>query len=341
MDLTGMEPARVETVLEEPTRQCVQASATDAVAAAASKDATTRPVNTTAGLVTSASQTIINLAVSCAVLVKQSPIPDVVSNGIDVLMSIVKDLDSNYSMKIKAIALIEFMIKAMLYVATVIVTALIKSVVAYRQAPKYQSPNITEIKPTPIASSVPTTPQLTPALTTPPRQPGPDRSTSPLRRMRSFLDFSQPPPASPPPPAYQNPAQPVTLCVGGQKFTTTLATLRTVPDSGIAKLVEMKLDGGESEVFVDRDGTHFRHILNLLRGVDTIASIEDSATLEELSLDSHYYELPLVEEAVTRRREQLRAMKGQGASKTPAEEEDAAKWGSVGRLLPGSLRSFL
>lgn len=55
------------------------------------------------------------------------------SNGIDVLMSIMKDLDSNYSMKVKAIALIEFMIKAMLYVATVVVTALIKSVVAYRQ----------------------------------------------------------------------------------------------------------------------------------------------------------------------------------------------------------------
>lgn len=47
MDLTGMEPARVETVLEEPARQTVHASTTDAATTPASKDATKRPVNTT------------------------------------------------------------------------------------------------------------------------------------------------------------------------------------------------------------------------------------------------------------------------------------------------------
>ncbi|KAJ3044716.1 BTB/POZ domain-containing protein kctd21 [Rhizophlyctis rosea] len=290
-------------------------------------------VNSTAELITSASQTIINLAVACAVLLKQSPIPDVLSHGLETLLAIVKDLDRSYDMKVKIIALAEFMVKAMIYVATVLLTAMVKSIVAYRQTPKYQPPpHQTKARPT-SPSSVSTTTNAPKPPTQPPAPPSPSRQaaalgpSSSLRRIKSLIDFLPNLDDRAVSPSSQDAAtQTVTFSVGGHKFTTTLETVRANPNSRLAQMFDSggNVDGN-GEVFIDRDGTHFRHILNLLRGVNTIASIDDASALEELLVDADFYQLPAVTEAVTRRRMQL-SMSTRGIGAT--ESDDGGKWGT-------------
>jgi len=60
----------------------------------------------------------------------------------------------------------------------------------------------------------------------------------------------------------------IKLDVGGSKFTTSLTTLRRFPDTMIGAMFSgrhaLPLDE-EGYHFVDRDGTHFRYILNFLR----------------------------------------------------------------------------
>jgi hypothetical protein len=72
----------------------------------------------------------------------------------------------------------------------------------------------------------------------------------------------------------------VLLCIGGEIFVTHKLTLVRYPDSHLAKLVkkaQAELAKAQAEVkngevldepylFIDRDGTHFRYILNYLRG---------------------------------------------------------------------------
>lgn len=60
----------------------------------------------------------------------------------------------------------------------------------------------------------------------------------------------------------------VKLDVGGSKFTTTLSTLQNVPDTMLAAMFSGRHNtapNAEGYYFIDRDGTHFRHILNYLR----------------------------------------------------------------------------
>ena len=60
----------------------------------------------------------------------------------------------------------------------------------------------------------------------------------------------------------------VKLDVGGQHFTTTVQTLTKDPNSMLAAMFSGKFERKPSEdgsFFIDRDGTHFRFILNFLR----------------------------------------------------------------------------
>jgi BTB/POZ domain len=57
----------------------------------------------------------------------------------------------------------------------------------------------------------------------------------------------------------------VTFCVGGLVFTTQLKCILDNSDNTLARLVLMRDDPNE-QVFIDRDGTHFRHIVNHFRG---------------------------------------------------------------------------
>lgn len=60
----------------------------------------------------------------------------------------------------------------------------------------------------------------------------------------------------------------VRLNVGGHLYTTSMSTLRKYPDSKLAELFsgQAKLPtDGEGRFFIDRDGYHFRAILEFLR----------------------------------------------------------------------------
>ena len=79
----------------------------------------------------------------------------------------------------------------------------------------------------------------------------------------------------------------VILNVGGKKFTTSLQTLRAEPESMLGVMFSGR------HPCKNRDGTHFRIILNYLRG--NITSIQhlpdDNVTLSDLSSESQYYQL--------------------------------------------------
>lgn len=58
--------------------------------------------------------------------------------------------------------------------------------------------------------------------------------------------------------------------VGGQHYSTTLTTLRQVPDNLLLKLVEERIPVIKRKkiIFIDRDGDMFKHILNYLRNTN-------------------------------------------------------------------------
>eukprot|EP01132_Coremiostelium_polycephalum_P006616 gene6616-8187_t len=65
---------------------------------------------------------------------------------------------------------------------------------------------------------------------------------------------------------------PIILDIGGMKFSTTLATLRSEPGSYFERMFReggylTHEEGSLNTFFIDRDGTHFRYILNHLRGI--------------------------------------------------------------------------
>ena len=60
----------------------------------------------------------------------------------------------------------------------------------------------------------------------------------------------------------------VKLSVGGARFQTTLGTLRRFPGTFLEAMFSgrfPRVTDDEGWHFIDRDGTHFRHILNFLR----------------------------------------------------------------------------
>lgn len=77
------------------------------------------------------------------------------------------------------------------------------------------------------------------------------------------------------------------LNVGGTVFETTRTTLIGRSDTFFRKLVADRVDAPHDVIFIDRDPTHFRHILNFLRGT---ASFPSSVFgLEELCNEADFY----------------------------------------------------
>ncbi|KAK2848257.1 hypothetical protein Q7C36_009939 [Tachysurus vachellii] len=85
----------------------------------------------------------------------------------------------------------------------------------------------------------------------------------------------------------------VQLNVGGQVYTTTLWTLRKFPNSKLAEMFSVPhklLKDAEGRCFIDRDGTHFRAILEFLRSEEI-----PTKNLLEVHKDAVYYNIkPLV-----------------------------------------------
>ncbi|XP_052096232.1 uncharacterized protein LOC127731248 [Mytilus californianus] len=102
----------------------------------------------------------------------------------------------------------------------------------------------------------------------------------------------------------------IILNIGGEKFTTSLTTLTNVQDSVFVHLfcgTYIAKPGKDGSYFFDRDGTHFRHILNYLRnGPKAIASIPDEeSVLEETLSDAKYYILPELEALIKQKLDNL------------------------------------
>ena len=87
----------------------------------------------------------------------------------------------------------------------------------------------------------------------------------------------------------------VKLDVGGQSFVTSVETLTSDPDSLLAKMfsgihpIKQEQDGS---YFIDRDGTHFRFVLNFLRE-GNLGPVEptNKNTLLELLTEAEYYNI--------------------------------------------------
>ena len=85
----------------------------------------------------------------------------------------------------------------------------------------------------------------------------------------------------------------VKLDVGGQHFTTTVQTLTKDPNSMLAAMFCGKFEMKPSEdgsFFIDRDGTHFRFILNFLR-TDKLTLPEGATFTKELEEETEFYQI--------------------------------------------------
>nr|XP_022344376.1 uncharacterized protein LOC111137272 isoform X2 [Crassostrea virginica] len=89
----------------------------------------------------------------------------------------------------------------------------------------------------------------------------------------------------------------IKLDIGGLLFTTSLTTLNRDPDSMLAAMFsgrhELKKEDGNGSYFIDRDGTHFRYILNFLRdGEIKDGTIPENPNLwRELLTEAEYYQI--------------------------------------------------
>ena len=85
----------------------------------------------------------------------------------------------------------------------------------------------------------------------------------------------------------------VNLNVGGQHFTTSPQTLKSDPKSMLAAMFSGRHELQTTEdgsFFIDRDGTHFRFILNYLRNGELILP-EGATFLKELEAEAKFYQV--------------------------------------------------
>ncbi|KAL9954740.1 hypothetical protein ACROYT_G042314 [Oculina patagonica] len=85
----------------------------------------------------------------------------------------------------------------------------------------------------------------------------------------------------------------VELNVGGHHFATSVQTLTKDPNSMLAAMFSGKFEmkpSKDGSFFIDRDGTHFRFILNYLRNGELILP-EGATFLKELEAEAKFYQI--------------------------------------------------
>ena len=97
--------------------------------------------------------------------------------------------------------------------------------------------------------------------------------------------------------------QKITLDIGGYKCSTSLQTLRAEPESMLGTMFSGRhpiTKQNDGSVFIDRDGTHFRIILNYLRGGITSNEMlsDNKLLLSELLTEVNYYQLKGLEKII-------------------------------------------
>ena len=88
----------------------------------------------------------------------------------------------------------------------------------------------------------------------------------------------------------------IKLDIGGQVFTTSRLTLTKEPNSMLAAMFSGRhslVADSDGSYFIDRDGTHFRYILNYLRdgGIKEGALPQSDTLYTELLTEAEYYQL--------------------------------------------------
>ncbi|GMT14315.1 hypothetical protein PFISCL1PPCAC_5612 [Pristionchus fissidentatus] len=84
----------------------------------------------------------------------------------------------------------------------------------------------------------------------------------------------------------------VRLNIGGQVFETTKFTLKRIPETVLSTVVESRWSAdGSTEIFIDRDPTHFTRILNFLRDGDSFILPKDEDLVEEIRKEAQFYQI--------------------------------------------------
>lgn len=84
------------------------------------------------------------------------------------------------------------------------------------------------------------------------------------------------------------------LSVGGVHFETSIDTLISDPNSMLAAMFSGRhnvLKDEEGRYFIDRDGTHFRYILNYLRDGNTYIPFENQQLVDELYEEVKFFNI--------------------------------------------------
>ena len=82
--------------------------------------------------------------------------------------------------------------------------------------------------------------------------------------------------------------------VGGQHFTTSLATLTRFPETMLGSMFSGRhklVTDDSGHFFIDRDGSHFLYVLNFLRNPSVFNPSEqlDSPSMEKLKTEADFY----------------------------------------------------
>ena len=87
----------------------------------------------------------------------------------------------------------------------------------------------------------------------------------------------------------------VRLSVGGVHFETSVETLtRGDPESMLAVMFSGRHNVSKDQdgrYFIDRDGTHFRYILNYLRDGNTYIPLDNQQVIDELYEEVRFYHI--------------------------------------------------
>jgi len=97
----------------------------------------------------------------------------------------------------------------------------------------------------------------------------------------------------------------VDLNVGGTAYSTSGSTLRRYPESMLCRMFAGSLASKRDavgRVFIDRDGTIFRHVLNHLRGSEALPG--EIYDLQLLAEEADFYQLSALKEAAEEALEQ-------------------------------------
>ncbi|KAJ3337537.1 hypothetical protein HDU93_000874 [Gonapodya sp. JEL0774] len=285
---------------------------------------------------------LIDLTVLGSVFLKRSPLPDLVSVAAERGLEAYNGVEKRYGVRERTVDLTQVIVRWALWVGSVAATAGVKGALAYQRAPSWNDRD----------------PSLLARRSSPRTSRHSSRSSRHAHKRRSRRHVDSPsvsdgdgdlvarlPPltwsatisrtiGSLMSPAPIDPRQKIRISVGGHIFSTTLSTLRRSPPG--SRLSLMFSDGNirhlpldeDGAYFVDRDGGQFRHVLNWLRGGDSLVALEDVGVVREVKAEAEWYGLSPLVAAADRQLQLLQTAPGNQRSASRASSFADAPAGS-------------